>query len=489
MSSKQLNDKIILGLKVRQLRQELKMSFADFAKATGMSVSYLNEIEKGKKYPKEDKIATLARALNVEETVLTSTTLPRSLAPVEDLLQSNFLNELPLDLFGVELPRVVEMIANAPSKVGAFIATLVDLSRNYALAEENFYFGALRSYLEMHNNYFEDLEKEAESFVKEHHLPTGMPIHFNTLRRILEKAYDYQVEPEGLKDYPELHALRALFVPHSRTFLLNQNLSSAQQCFQVGKELGFNFLNLSDRAYTSSLLKVENFEQVLSHFKAGYFSAALLINKDTFIQDLQHFFANPRWDADWLPNLLKKYDATPEMLFQRMTNLLPSHFGIEDIFIFRFVHKPSTGRMKMDKELHLNRRHRPHSNSLKEHYCRRWLSFSLLSGLSQEEPFKIGIQHSHYLQSEDNYLCISIATAVEEDRFVSVTLGILQNEDTRKKILFSSDPSIPDITVHTTCERCPLEDCKERVAAPTEVVKKEKFKKVMERVEELLKKR
>ncbi|MEZ4980521.1 MAG: hypothetical protein R2769_02825 [Saprospiraceae bacterium] len=58
------------------------------------------------------------------------------------------------------------MIANAPSKVGAFIATLVDLSRNYALAE-NFYFGALRSYLKLLQlNYFEDLEQEAESFVK-----------------------------------------------------------------------------------------------------------------------------------------------------------------------------------------------------------------------------------------------------------------------------------------------------------------------------------
>jgi transcriptional regulator with XRE-family HTH domain len=487
MSSKQLNDKIIFGLKVRQLRQEQKMSFADFAKATGMSVSYLNEIEKGKKYPKEDKIEILAAALKVPAAVLTSTKLPRALAPVEDLLQSNFLQELPLDMFGVELPRVVEMIANAPSKVGAFIATLVDLSRNYALAEENFYFGALRSYLEMHNNYFEDLEEAVERFVTAHHLPTGMSIHPNALRRILEDEYDYNVIEDGLKDYPELHALRALLVPHNRNFLLNQQLSSAQLCFQLGKELGFNYLQLKDRAYTSSLLKVENFEQVLSHFKAGYFSAALLINRQSFIEDLKHFFANPRWDADWLPNLLKKYDATPEMLFQRMTNLLPQYFGIEDIFIFRFVHRTSTGQMKMDKELHLNRRHRPHSNSLKEHYCRRWLSFSLMRDFKENESFKIGIQHSEYLQTEDNYLCITMATTVGQDKMVSVTLGILQNEETRQKIKFSNDPSIPSKTVHTTCERCPLKDCAVRAADPIVVREKDKFKKIMTRVNDLVK--
>ncbi|MCB0662722.1 MAG: helix-turn-helix domain-containing protein [Saprospiraceae bacterium] len=487
MSTKQLNDKIIFGLKVRQLRQEQKLSFAAFSNATGMSVSYLNEIEKGKKYPKDDKIAILAAALNVPASVLTSTKLPRSLAPVEDLLQSNFLQELPLDLFGVELPKVVEMIANAPSKVGAFIATLVDLSRNYALAEENFYFGALRSYLEMHNNYFGELEDQVDAFVKLHHLPTGMAIHQNTLRRILEDEYDYNVLPEGLKDYPELSALRALFVPKSRSFLLNQNLSNAQQCFQLGKELGFNFLQLKDRALTSSLLKVENFEQVLSHFKAGYFSAALLINRQSFIEDLKHFFASPRWDADWLPSLLKKYDATPEMLIQRMTNLLPEYFGVEDIFILRFVHKPSTGAMKMDKELHLNRRHRPHSNALKEHYCRRWLSFSLMRDFKEDETFKIGIQHSKYLQTEDNYLCITMATTVAEDRMVSVTLGILQNEQSRQVIQFSNDPVIPEKTVHTTCERCPLKDCAVRAADPIVVREKEKFKKVMNRVESLMK--
>ena len=57
MSVKTQNQRIIFGLKVKQLRLEKNLSFAELAEKTGMSISYLNEIEKGKKYPKEDKIS------------------------------------------------------------------------------------------------------------------------------------------------------------------------------------------------------------------------------------------------------------------------------------------------------------------------------------------------------------------------------------------------------------------------------------------------
>ena len=56
MATKSQNERIIFGLKVKQFRQEKSMSFSELSKLAGMSVSYLNEIEKGKKYPKGEKI-------------------------------------------------------------------------------------------------------------------------------------------------------------------------------------------------------------------------------------------------------------------------------------------------------------------------------------------------------------------------------------------------------------------------------------------------
>ena len=47
--------KLIFGLKLKQVRSDSGLSLYGLAKKTGLSKSYLNEIEKGKKYPKPDR--------------------------------------------------------------------------------------------------------------------------------------------------------------------------------------------------------------------------------------------------------------------------------------------------------------------------------------------------------------------------------------------------------------------------------------------------
>ncbi|HAI38788.1 MAG TPA: DNA-binding protein, partial [Maribacter sp.] len=44
--------KLIFGLKLKQIRTEKDLSLFGLSKICGLSKSYLNEIEKGKKYPK-----------------------------------------------------------------------------------------------------------------------------------------------------------------------------------------------------------------------------------------------------------------------------------------------------------------------------------------------------------------------------------------------------------------------------------------------------
>ncbi len=493
---KSQNNKIIFGLKVRQLRTAQNASFALLAEQTGMSVSYLNEIEKGKKYPKDDKIKLLATALNTTPDVLINQTLPKSLAPVETLLQSNFLNELPLDLFGIELSKVVEIIANAPLRVGAFISTLVELSRNYALREENFYFGALRSYLELHNNYFEDIENAVSQFAQQHKIPTTHTIPAAYLGGILEKKMGYTLVEDGLSGFPELKNIRSVFVPKTKKLLLNATLNEQQRAFQFGKELAFSVLGLKERAYTSSLLRVKTFDEALNHFKAGYFSAALLMNRAAFTKDIEQFLSIEKWDnGATFERLIKKYEATPEMLFQRMTNVLPQFFGLTNLFFLRFIHNLRTNSFDMNKELHLNRRHHPHGNGLDEHYCRRWISVSLLQDLHNDtlagqntegasfsseseenalessqnkvySDYKIGIQKSRYFQTDDEYLCFTVARPSSNGRNASLTIGLLVDAEAKKRIRFLNDPDIPSREVSTTCERCAVANCAERAIEP-----------------------
>ncbi len=494
MSIRSQHDRIIFGLKVKQLRQAKNLSFAELAEQTGMSVSYLNEIEKGKKYPKEDKITALAAALGAEEAELTSGELDKSLEPVTELLKSNFLNELPLDLFGIELSKVVEIIANAPARVGAFISALLEISRNYAFKEENFYFAALRSYLELHNNYFETIENAVATCCQQFQIPAERPLSEAFLRAVLEKHFGYIIVENGLDAYVELQHLRAVFVPQRKHLLLNSGLTPTQRVFQYGKELAFNVLNLKERAYTSSLLRVRNFEEVLNHSKATYFSVALLIPQQPFIADLEQFFQRPQWDGEALLTVMRRYAATPEMLYHRLTNILPRFFGLDQLFFLRFVHNPAVDAFDVDKELHLSRRHHPHGNALLEHYCRRWVALSLLRDLQhlrQNGQFSdtvVRTQRSHYLGTDDEYLCITLARPdyPAPSRNVSVTLGLLVDDRLRERVQFLDDPAIQRRDVNQTCERCPLTDCAERAAPPTIVQKREQMRLIQQRLKMLI---
>lgn len=179
--------RIILGLKVRQFRQERGWSFEDLSRETGISVSYLNEIEKGKKYPKSENRDILASALGTTGSFLASPELTRQFAPLGELLKSNFLSELPLDLFGIEIQKIIEIIARDPDRVNAFISALLEMARVHSLREENFYFSALRAYQELRSNYFEEIEEAAEQFSKANGLPADGAVQYRVLANLLEK--------------------------------------------------------------------------------------------------------------------------------------------------------------------------------------------------------------------------------------------------------------------------------------------------------------
>ena len=488
--------RIVLGLKVRQFRQERGWNFEELGKRTGISVSYLNEIEKGKKYPQPENLQKLADALGITPEFLASPELTKQYAPLGDLLQSNFLNELPLDLFGIEIQQVVEIIARAPDRVNAFISALLEIARNYSLRDENFFFAALRAYQELHMNYFEDIEQAAETFVKTHHLPDDGGIPPQMLAELLSAEFNYKIDDKGLDPYPELNSLRSVYHPRKRRLLLNSHLNERQRAFQLAKELGFNVLQLRERPSTSTLLRVNSFEEALNNYKAAYFAVAILINRGAFVRDLRSFFRMPAWDDRFLLHLMGRYQVSPEVLFQRF-NVLSRDFDLHKVFFLRFIHNLDTGKFDIDKELHLNRRHQPHASGLNEHYCRRWISLTLLNDLQnlQQETgdhtrMLAGVQRARFHDSQEEYLCLAVAKPgyPTKNRNVSVTLGILLDEQAREVIRFCDDPAIPRVTVNVTCERCALSDCKQRVAPPTAVQKRDERKKMQETLNRLLEK-
>ncbi|MEQ1746975.1 MAG: helix-turn-helix domain-containing protein [Saprospiraceae bacterium] len=486
--------RIILGLKVRQFRQERGWNFEELGRRSGISPSYLNEIEKGKKYPQPENLNKLAEALDLAPDFLVSQELTKQFAPLGNLLQSNFLHELPLDLFGIEVQQVVEILARAPDRVNAFISAMLEIARNYSLHNENFYFAALRAYQELHMNYFEDIEQTADVFVRQNGLPETGGITAEWLANTLVSKYRYKISENGLDDYPELSGIRSVFNPKKRLLLMRGSLSKSQRAFQLAKEIGFNALRLKTRPLASTLSRVRAFEEVLHNFHAAYFAVALLVNRNSFVEDLRGFFARSTWDSNILPGLLAKYQVSPEVLFQRF-NVLSLDFDLHKVFFLRIIHDVEQDRFEIDKELHLNRRHQPHASGLNEHYCRRWKAIALLRDLYEGQQsasggiFRsmVGVQRAVFNDSNEEYLCLAVAKPgyPTVGRNVGITLGILLDERARSVIRFWDDPAIPKTVVNVTCESCGIAECAVRAAGPSALKKREARKHIEETIKKL----
>lgn len=463
--------RFIFGLKLGQLRREKNITPAELAARCGFSVSYLNEIEKGKKYPKAEKIMALAAALDTPYDHLVSLQLGRKMAPVADLLQSGFLDNLS-GIFGIEPARVIDMVSNAPAKVGAFINTLIEIARAYDMNREQFYNATLRSFQELNDNHFPAIEEAALRFADSFEGESFF--HFDVLRMkdILEERFGTRVYEDRLDAHPELAHFRSFYKPGAQPELwISSRLSGKQKKFLLAKEIGYHILNLDLRSRVYILegrTNVESFEQALTNFRASYFAGALLLPGRELGADLKTLFASAYFDKEAWLHLLKKYETTPETLMYRLTNLLPAEFGLNSLFFLRFHHEKGDPEFTLSKELHLSRRHTPHGNDRGEHYCRRWVSLKIFSSIDPGKP-AMAIQHSRYVESDKEYLLISMARQLvrSEGGEVSISIGIPLTEESKKVIRFWNDEEhIPQHTVNVTCERCPLGDCKERVAQP-----------------------
>lgn len=481
MSSESDFIKTVFGLKLRQQRQKKNWSLQDLADKTKLSKSYLNEIENGKKYPKHDKIIQLAEVLNCKFDDLVSTKLDKNLAPFGELLQSDFFKEIPLELFGINKNTLINIISEAPKQVTAFINTLIEISQNYNLGKERFYFAVVRSFQELYDNYFPEIEEKAQDFAKENKLKLGKNIDINHLEKILTEVFGYEIKSENFENYGTLNNLRSLFVPEKKLLLLNQLLEDSQRTFIFAKEIGFQVLELNPRPNTYSWLDFTSFEELLNNFYASYFAGCILIPKDELIEKTEDFFDLEEWMPEKFDEMISHFTNSPETFYYRWTNLLSSEFGIKDLFYLCFTKKKDTDKIQILKELHLNQQQAPHANSTNEHYCRRWIAIKNLKELKQNET-ATAAQISHYKDSGLTYLVISTShkNPFSDGTNRSYCLGILLNSNSLKKIKFAKSETIHSENVGVTCETCSIADCEVR-QAPAIRLEKENFNESMKK--------
>jgi len=460
----------ILGLKVGALRQARGWSLSELAARSGVSVSYLSEIEAGRKYPKQKKLLELARTLGVAPAELASPQVAAELDAVKALFTSEFVREFPFELFGVSPERVFRLLTEEPGKAGALVRTCLEIGRMYDMRVEQFLFAALRSYQEMHGNHFPELERAARSCRESLGWGGGGVPDAAFLRQVLREHYGVQVDEALLAGHPELGAFRSIHLGgEPPRLLVNGRLLDVQKAFIYAREIGFRRLGVQERPVASSWARIRSFDEVLNNFRASYFAGALLIDAAALEPALDALFARPRWDDAALLALLRRFRATPEMLFYRMAELLPERFGRGTIFLTRF-RQESDGGSRLTRTLNLSHAPVPHATGLNEHDCRRWPALQLLDTPAPPGAVTVAAHRVRFLEDDSEALVLSAARplALANGLRSAVSLGIVATPALGRTIRFATDPAIPRVAVGPGCERCPLApgECAERAAPP-----------------------
>lgn len=494
MSTQSDQLRFILGLKLKALRQEREASLQEVASRAGMSVSYLSEIEKGRKYPKPDKLLSLADAFDVPYDQLVSLQVDEHLGPVKSALSSSFVQHFPFELFGLETEDLFGLFRDHPQKTDALIRTLVEVGRSYDIKVEHFLFAALRSYQQTHANYFPDLEQAAASFRGGYDWSTQEPGP-DLLRDLLVTEFNYEIDDGTLEGHELLGGFRSLYRSDPTPKLyINSGLMPRQRAFLFAREIGFQVLDTEPRPHTSSWIRARSFDEVLNNFRASYFAGALLMPERQMLADLTMLFDQPEWNGRFLTEALQRYQATPEMFFYRLTEMLPHHFGLSELFFMRFNYDVPEDEMELTKVLNMSRVAVPYGIGLDEHYCRRWPEARLLQRLARREttaPIKslVEAQRSHFFAEEASFFVFSMARplALSTETTSCVSIGLLINDAFRREVAFADDPDVPTRTVHLTCERCSLgrRECGDRVAPPSLFHQKHRQEAIQQCIDEL----
>lgn len=457
-------DKILFGMRLRYAREKTKLNLQQFSSKVGCAVSYLNEIEHGKKYPGPDKLEAFAGALGTTVDQLLHDALPPPAIPMEQILRSGILDELPLHRFGIEPMRILELMQGAPTQVTAFLNTLVDLARHHSVTDEHIFTSALRSYQELHQNYFPELEAQAlhiRSQILGIHI--GIIPSIDLLELALKNFWGIHVRYDSLLTQPRFRYFSSWLSSSTSTLWVQESLPISIKKYILSREIAFQHLALEDRISTSPPFEPQRFHQVIDYFHASYLANAIGLPESMMQQCLHTFFHNERLQPQLLVNWIQEYEVTPAMFFARFHLILPwMHW--KHVFYIKAKYHSRNQSFDIERELHLHPYRFLHLRKHQEHYCLKWPAFNMLQLESNSTP-EVQV---YLLDIGDPAIRFLTITYLYQDRKEknTVTIAVELTETIEQSIPWISELKSKIFIARSSCERCNITDCDQRRASP-----------------------
>jgi len=447
-----------IGFKIKNARRKASISQADLSAKLGISSSYLNLIESGKRNVNVDLLLKVSEVLNIELKDLSKKEDANLYHDALDLLGDNIFEDL--DITNIEVKDLANnnpLIAKALIRLGDFYkkGNKEIYSKVESISEDNivnfkssFPGEAVSDFLQEHNNYFDELEDFANKIFKS--VNSKNRTRHVLLVDYLKKKHHVDVvdivpsEKENFAKKFDLNQ-KKLFLSDYLT-LETKKLYTASQIVQleamniIEKQLvNFNFQNDESKTLTTIAL-------------INYAAAAILMPYELFYQEcIKH-----RYDLELLQHT---FATSFEQVAHRVTCLQnPKMKGIP----FHMLRADIAGNIS--KRLSLSGIQIPRYGGA----CPRWNIHSAFV-----TPGKIHTALSKMTDGE-KYVCI--ARTVEKGigrhgvhrSMVSIGLGCQAKY--AKDFVYADQLNLKDekaaISIGVNCRTCTRLDCQQRAFPP-----------------------
>lgn len=344
-----------IGQRLRELRHDRGHSQADFARRLGISGSYLNLIEKGRRAVQLPLLWKALGLLQVEpEPFLKSLgeqPVERSLAQLldEPLLRSLNLDRHDLATISAEpmavttVTTLFNLYKNTRSQLDKLQQVLsrreadekarASLERHGQVVEPAFQLDyspldEVVDFLQEHRNYFPDLEDASAAVRRRARL--GRRVLSDALVRVLVEQLGVEVTDLP----PGSSSVVRYYDPVAGRLALSAELPEARRKFDLAHVIGLRLIEerrLAETASKSFVARHPETPRLIKIHLANYFAGALLLPYDDVFREAQRV----RYDVEGLAGL---FEMSYEAVAHRLTNLadpkrrgVPMHFLRVDV--------------------------------------------------------------------------------------------------------------------------------------------------------------
>ncbi len=310
------SSKLFIGQSLRDIRTEHELTQAGFAKALGISTSYLNQMENNQRHVTATVLLALAEQYSVDIATLSSHDHERLLADlVECFADPVFKGRAPsaheLKLATQNSPGVARALITmhqALRQTSDQLAELDDsIHRTGSLSEPTPY-EEVRDYFHFTNNYLHDLDTAAEDLTKR--LDPSARDPFDALSAYAEAKHHLRIVLEDGDSATLRH-----YVPGGNSLYLNKRHSRATRAFQIACHIGLlEHSSTIDALIASAQFRTDEAADICRIGVANYFAGATLMPYEAFhaaARRLQHD----------LMLLADEFDTSIEQVAHRLSTL------------------------------------------------------------------------------------------------------------------------------------------------------------------------